>query len=53
MAIPSFNQETVPIGLKGPRAAILLELKRGRRVTARDLGRELGLSMNAVRHHLK
>jgi len=53
MAIPSFNHEAGPIGLKGPRAAILLELKRGRRVTARDLGRELGLSMNAVRHHLK
>lgn len=53
MAIPSFKHEAAPIGLKGPRAAILLELKRGRRVTARDLGRELGLSMNAVRHHLK
>lgn len=54
MAIPSsFAQEAAPIGLKGPRAAILLELKRGRRITARDLGRELGLSMNAVRHHLK
>ena len=53
MAIPTFSQETVPIGLKGPRAGILLELKRSRRVTARDLGRELGLSMNAVRHHLK
>ena len=54
MANPSsISQETGPIGLKGPRAAILLELKRGRRVTARELGLELGLSMNAVRHHLK
>ena len=39
MANPSsISQETGPIGLKGPRAAILLELKRGRRVTARNSG---------------
>ncbi len=40
-------------GLKGPRGAILLALRRRGRVTARDLAREVGLSLNAVRHHLK
>jgi DeoR family suf operon transcriptional repressor len=49
----TFAQPTGPITVKGPRGAILLELKRCGRATARDLGRSLGLSMNAVRHHLK
>ena len=50
---PAFLQPTAPITVKGPRGAILLELKRRGRATARDLGRSLGLSINAVRHHLK
>jgi DeoR family suf operon transcriptional repressor len=40
-------------GHKGARGAILLELKRGQRLTAKDLSLHLGISLNAVRHHLK
>jgi DeoR family suf operon transcriptional repressor len=43
-----------PVGLhKGPRAAILTELKRARQLTAQQLAARLGSSLNAVRHHLK
>ncbi|HEX6533470.1 MAG TPA: helix-turn-helix domain-containing protein [Gemmatimonadaceae bacterium] len=42
-----------PFGQKGPRAAILIELKRGGRLTAAVLAARLGTSLNAVRHHLR
>jgi DeoR family suf operon transcriptional repressor len=32
---------------------VLVQLKRDRRLTARELGQRLGMSLNAVRHHLK
>jgi len=38
---------------KGLRAEILLELKRAQPLTARDMAEKLGVSANAVRHHLK
>jgi DeoR family suf operon transcriptional repressor len=38
---------------RGPRGQILLDLKRAQPLTAKDLGSRLGLSLNAVRHHLK
>jgi DeoR family suf operon transcriptional repressor len=41
-----------PTGHKGTRADILMELKRSRR-SAKELAEQLGLSLNAVRHHLK
>lgn len=47
------NALSAPTGFKGPRAAILLELKRAHRLTANDLARQLDASLNAVRHHLK
>jgi DeoR family transcriptional regulator, suf operon transcriptional repressor len=37
----------------GLRGAILVELKRSRRSTARELAAKLNVSLNAVRHHLK
>lgn len=43
----------VPMGQKGPRGEILVALKRAGRLTARELGQLLSLSLNAVRHHLK
>ena len=43
----------VPLGQKGQRGAVLLQLKRARALTAKDLAARLGLSLNAVRHHLK
>lgn len=42
-----------PAGQKGPRADILVALKRAGRMTARELSRQQRLSLNAVRHHLK
>lgn len=38
---------------KGLRGEILLELKRAQPLTARELAVKLGVSANAVRHHLK
>jgi predicted ArsR family transcriptional regulator len=46
-------QPTHPVGIKGPRASLLVELKREPRRTARELADRLGFSLNAVRHHLK
>lgn len=42
-----------PTGLKGPRADLVLALKASTGLTARALIEHLGLSPNAVRHHLK
>jgi len=44
---------TLPLGQKGQRGAVLVQLKRGQRLTAKDLASRLGVSLNAVRHHLK
>lgn len=43
----------LPPGLKGLRGEILVEIKRAHRLTARELADRLGVSLNAVRHHLK
>ncbi|HYC32546.1 MAG TPA: helix-turn-helix domain-containing protein [Gemmatimonadales bacterium] len=43
----------LPRGHKGQRGAVLVHVKRGRRVTAKSLASTLGVSLNAVRHHLK
>src|SRR5215217_174278 len=50
---PSNSQPALPLGLRGARAAVLIELKRGRCLTAKDIAVKLGVSLNAVRHHLK
>jgi DeoR family suf operon transcriptional repressor len=42
-----------PFGHKGPRGEILVELKRAQPLTAKDLAAKLGVSLNAIRHHLK
>jgi DeoR family suf operon transcriptional repressor len=39
--------------LRGPRGQALVELKRAQPLTAKDLAARLGLSLNAIRHHLK
>ena len=49
----STTQEWAPRGQKGPRAAILVELKRSPGLTAMDLAERLGTSLNAIRHHIK
>jgi DeoR family suf operon transcriptional repressor len=43
----------LPPAYKGPRGAILVALKRAASLTARELGEQLGLSSNAIRHHLR
>lgn len=43
----------LPPGYRGAKREILVELKRSPARTARDLAQMLGLSLNAVRHHLK
>ncbi len=43
----------LPIGLRGPRGILLVELKRSNGLTAKELAARLGMSLNAVRHHLK
>ena len=42
-----------PLGQRGPRSEMLLALKRAGQLTAKELATHLGLSLNAVRHHLK
>ncbi len=42
-----------PAGQKGPRAELLVALKRAGRLTAREMSQQQRLSLNAVRHHLK
>ena len=44
---------TAVAGLKGPRNAVLVQLKLAQRLTAKELAERIGLSLNAVRHHLK
>jgi DeoR family suf operon transcriptional repressor len=47
------NLPVGPIGHKGPRGTILLELKRGNGATVSELAEALECSVNAIRHHLK
>ena len=42
-----------PTGLRGPRAQVLVEIKRSQPVTAKELSATFGVSTNAVRRHLK
>lgn len=53
MTVSSVTSSPRPLGLKGPRAELVLALKGGPGLTARVLMERLGLSPNAVRHHLK
>src|ERR1019366_2443273 len=42
-----------PIGHRGTRAAVLMELKRAGIATAAELADTLDCAVNTVRHHLK
>ena len=42
-----------PLGLRGARGLVLIQLKQAHRLTAKELATRLGVSLNAVRHHLK
>jgi DeoR family suf operon transcriptional repressor len=47
------SQQPQLLAYRGSRGALLVALKRAGQLTARDLSAALGLSLNAVRHHLK
>ena len=51
--LTSFQTTSLPVGYKGMRGELLVELKRTPGVGARQLAARLGLSLTAVRHHLK
>ena len=53
MASTLVQLESNGLGKRGPRSDVLLALKRAGQLTAKELARDLGLSLNAVRHHLK
>jgi DeoR family suf operon transcriptional repressor len=56
MASPAHYEQpthTLPLGYRGARGSILVELKRAQRLTTKELAARLVLSLNAVRHHLK
>lgn len=54
-AFPSAGKVPVslPLSLRGARGLVLIELKRARLTTAKELATKLGVSLNAVRHQLK
>lgn len=43
----------LPGGYRGPRGSIVVELKRSAGLTAKELAAKLGLSLNAIRHHIR
>ena len=43
----------LPVGYRGPRGSIVVELKRSAGLTAKELAAKLGLSLNAIRHHIR
>ena len=56
MAAPAATASSLPLGLpgiRGPKAVILVQLKRTPGLTGRELASAIGCSLNAARHHLK
>jgi len=51
-ALPPQNSD-LPLGHKGQRGVVLVQLKRAQPLTAKELAGRLGVSLNAARHHLK
>ncbi len=47
------GEAPLPPAYRGPRGDLLILLKRAGALTAKELSERLGLSPNAVRHHLK
>jgi DeoR family suf operon transcriptional repressor len=48
----SEQQSATPLGYRGIRGGILLQLKRSEVLTTRELANRVGASLNAIRHHL-
>lgn len=51
--LSDLTARAVPLGQRGHRGSILVELKKAQRLTAKELGQRLQVSLNGVRHHLK
>jgi DeoR family transcriptional regulator, suf operon transcriptional repressor len=51
--LPQVDPISCPPGQRGARGEVLVELKRAEPLTARELAAKLGISLNAVRHHVK
>jgi DeoR family transcriptional regulator, suf operon transcriptional repressor len=47
------HDATLPLGHRGVRGAILMGLKKAKRLTAKELASRLQVSLNGIRHHLK
>jgi len=52
-ASPPQESLVLPAGQGGVRGSILLQLKRSQSLTTKELASRLGVSLNAVRHHLR
>jgi DeoR family transcriptional regulator, suf operon transcriptional repressor len=52
-ALRQVSNPTLPLGYRGVRASVLVELKTAQPLTTRELASRLDVSVNAVRHHLK
>lgn len=53
-SMPLLQQESaLPLGYRGIRGSVLVQLKRSELVTTKQLADRLGASLNAVRHHLR
>lgn len=47
------SDPALPVGHRGHRGSLLVELKKAKRLTAKELALRLQVSLNGVRHHLK
>jgi DeoR family transcriptional regulator, suf operon transcriptional repressor len=52
-SISPSTPDSPPLGYRGVRGAILSELKKAGSLTTKDLASRVGVSLNAIRHHLK
>jgi DeoR family suf operon transcriptional repressor len=53
LTLPAEPAASLPPGYGGLRGRILLELKKSQGLTAKELAIRAGVSLNAVRHHIK
>jgi DeoR family transcriptional regulator, suf operon transcriptional repressor len=52
--MPLLQQESAsPLGYRGMRGAVLVQLKRSEVLTTKELASRVGASLNAIRHHLR
>lgn len=47
------TDSSLPVGQRGHRGRMLVELKKAQRLTVKELAQRLHVSLNGIRHHLK